>query len=130
MTTLGGAHVWAGEVAVVVNPKTASAGLDKSAMREIYTGNKTKWADGKKIEFVVLADSGDINETFMNQFVGKTVPQFVAFWKKQVFTGKGAEPKTVKTEKDVLDYVAATDGAIGYVAAGSVSGSVKAVPVK
>lgn len=121
---------WAAEVAVVVNPKATTGNLDKSALRDIYTGIKTKWADGKKIEFVVLADSGGVNETFMSQFVEKTAAQFVAFWKKQVFTGKGSEPKTVKTEKEVMDYVSATDGAIGYVGAGSVNGSVKVVSVK
>lgn len=122
--------VHAGEVAVVANAKTATGDVDKATLREIYTGVKTKWGDGKKIEFVVLADSGDINDTFMNQFVGRTPAQFVAFWKKQVFTGKGLEPKTVKTEKEVLDYVSSTEGAIGYVGVGSVNGSVKAVSVK
>ncbi len=36
-------------------------------------------------------------------------------WKKVVFTGAGTPPKILKTEADLIEFVAETAGAIGYI---------------
>lgn len=120
----------AADVAVVVNPKTAVTSLTKDQIRDIFTGLLTRWDDGKKITFVILLDKGQVHETFMSQYVGKDPTQFQMYWKKMIFSGKGAEPKSGKSEKEVLEFVAKTEGAIGYVGTGAVSSTVKTVSVK
>ncbi len=44
--------------------------------------------------------------------------QFERTWRKKVFTGTGSMPKAVKTEKSLIEKVARTGGAIGYVSMG------------
>ena len=50
-------------------------------------------------------------------------------WRKAVFTGQGAMLKELSSESALLDYVAATPGAIGYVSRVSSPDSVKVLTV-
>lgn len=51
----------------------------------------------------------------IQQFAARTPDQFEKFWKKQVFSGKGAMPEVFKTEAELVVYVSRTPGAFGYV---------------
>ncbi len=46
--------------------------------------------------------------------MGESPDEFRAQWRKAVFTGQGAMPKTFDSESALIDYVAATLGALGY----------------
>lgn len=123
-------RAFATDVAIVANKNVPVSSLTRDQIRDVFTGSMSQWDNGKKIAFIVFIDGGDVHHTFLERFVGKTPEQFQAYWKKQIFTGKGAEPKTVRDEKEVLDFIAKTDGAIGYVTAGAVNSSVKTISVK
>ena len=47
--------------------------------------------------------------------MGKGDAAFRAAWRSLVFAGQGSMPKTFDTEAALIEYVAATPGAIGYV---------------
>jgi hypothetical protein len=47
--------------------------------------------------------------------IGESPDQFRVGWQKAVFTGQGAMPKTFDSEAALIEYVAATPGALGYV---------------
>ncbi len=102
------------DVVVIAHKDAKDGTLKKDDIENIFLGKKTKWSDNEGIIFVIL-DSGDVHEAFLKDYVGKTKSQFDSYWKKQVFTGKGKMPDSYKKEKDLLDYVAKTKGAIGYV---------------
>jgi hypothetical protein len=46
-----------------------------------------------------------------------------------VFSGKGKKPKSFKTSKELLDYVANTEGAVGYIDKDTVVVNVNTVSV-
>ena len=46
-----------------------------------------------------------------------------------LFTGKGRSPKSVKTEQEMLQYIAETEGAIGYVGKSTAAKNVNAISV-
>lgn len=107
---------WKDEVDVVIiaNPQVPDTTLSPGELEKIFLGKSTKWSDGKKIRFVNLK-GGDVHETFTKEYTGKTAIQYTNYWRKRVFTGKGRMPTTFGTEEKLLDYVAQTPGAIGYV---------------
>jgi hypothetical protein len=47
--------------------------------------------------------------------VNKSFAKWNAHWKRMVFTGNGTPPKQFDTQQELLEYVAETEGAIGYV---------------
>jgi ABC-type phosphate transport system substrate-binding protein len=112
---------------VVVNSASALAGISADQFKDIYLGRKTAWDDGSKI-IVVLVEAGDSNDALM-KILGKSQSQFITSWKKLVFTGKGIMPDMVKDDAAVVEAVAKTPGAIGFVTAEGPAG-VKVVPLQ
>lgn len=119
---------FAGDAVVITNPSVSETTLSKKDVGNIYLGKKTSWSDGSKIIFVVLT-GGDTHDTFLNSYVGKTASQFKTFWKKQVFTGKGSPPKEFDSDQAMIDFVAQTAGAMGYVSAGADVSKVKTITI-
>lgn len=118
----------AGDVVVANGQSSVSA----SDLKQMFLGKKKSWPNGDKVVLVVLK-GGATHDSFMSNRVGKSPSQFLSFWKKLVFTGKGVMPKQASSEEELLQMVASTKGAVGYVsdgAAGSLPGGVSKVIVK
>jgi len=62
--------------------------------------------------------------------VGKSDSALRNQFKTLVFTGKGTMPKSFKTDAQIVQYVAKTKGAVGYVAAASATADVKKISLK
>ena len=77
-----------------------------------------------------MHSSGAVHETFCKDYIGKTPQQFDSYWKKLTFTGQGTPPKKMESDAAMIDYVAKTKGAIGYVSAGAATEGVKVLQVK
>lgn len=65
----------------------------------------------------------------MKEYVGKNDAAFRTTWRSLVFSGQGSMPKTVDSEAAMVDYIAATPGAIGYVGKGTPHEKVKTLTV-
>lgn len=114
-------NVWAQEgtlpkfqTSPVVNVGVVGHQLDTKSLKNIYLGRQTTWPDKTPIIFVILQE-GDVHTQFLKEYVSKTPSQFDNYWKKKVFSGQGTMPKAFKTEKELIDYVGKTKGAIGYI---------------
>lgn len=113
---------------VVANKSVSAEAISKSDAQSIFLGEKTKWDDGKPIEFAIF--DSDLQRQFLQDVVGKSPSQFDSYWKRLVFTGKGSAPKTFSDAQKLLQYVAEHPGAVGYVPAGKVDASVKTISIK
>ncbi len=111
-------------IVFIVNKTVAVDTLSKTDIKKIFLGKKITWENESEVKFVVL-DLPAVHDIFTKEYTRKTPSQFGRYWKKQVFTGKGSAPKSFNTEKEVIDFVANMEGAIGYV-----SSSVQADGVK
>lgn len=116
-------------VVVIANNDVGVDSLAKKDAKGIFLGKKKKWADGKKAT-IVVQKKGDTHNEFIKGTVGKSASQYKTYWKKLIFTGKGKQPKTVKSDADVLAFVARTSGAVGYVTEGSATDGVKVIAIK
>ncbi len=116
------------DTAVITNSSVATDSLQKADVKKIFLGQKTKWDDGQAIKFVIMEKS-DVHKEFIKTFTGKSTSQFKNYWKKQVFTGKGSFPLSLNTEKELIDFVASTEGAVGYISTASVKAGVKKIAI-
>lgn len=116
------------EDTVILHGSSSVAFLSENDLRDYYLGRKTNWPDGSKVVVVVLKD-GPSHDSLMKK-LGKSGSQFTTGWKKLVFTGKGAMPEQVSNEDDLVDFVAKTPGAIGYVDVDKAKEGVNAIAVK
>lgn len=99
---------------MVANQGVQIAEISDSDLRAIFTGEKTRFADGSHAVPVILK-GGPVHEVFLKKHLGENPENFRAQWHKAIFTGQGALPKTFDSESAVIEYVASTPGAVGYV---------------
>jgi ABC-type phosphate transport system substrate-binding protein len=118
-----------GQVAVIANPSVKAAAVSKAELSDVFTGAASSLKDGSHV-VPVLLKQGAAHEAFLSEYIGKNDAAFRTSWRSLVFTGQGSMPKTVDSEAAMVDYVAATPGAIGYVSKDPGGDKVKTLPVK
>ncbi|MGE0083733.1 MAG: hypothetical protein AB7S75_04870 [Desulfococcaceae bacterium] len=111
---------------VICNSSVPHDSLGSGDIQQIFLGRKTRWSDNQKISFVIMKE-GEAHTEFLRSYVSKTPSQYQAFWRKMVFTGQSGLPLSFSAPEEIINYVAATPGAIGYVPAGLPHDRVKVV---
>jgi ABC-type phosphate transport system substrate-binding protein len=122
-------QIKAEEVVIIANKNVPVASLGSKDIKEIFLGKKINWENDEKIIFAVQ-DRTDASDTFLKTYVRKNAYDYDVFWKKQVFTGKGKAPPSFSTDQELVQFIARTPSAIGYVSSGTDTGNVKIIPVR
>jgi hypothetical protein len=112
------------DVVLVANKGVRISEITNADLRAIFMGTKTRFSDGSHAVPVILK-GGPVHEVFLRNHVGEGPEEFRADWRKLVFTGQGAMPKVFDSESALIEYVAATPGAVGYVSRISSQNGVK-----
>ncbi len=106
--------VSAQDVVLIVNPGNETDALSQKDLQKIYLNKKSHWRSGVRVVPVTL-ESGSIHDAFLNRYLRKDQRQFSLMWKRLLFSGNGVPPVSFASEEEVIDFVARTPGAIGYV---------------
>ena len=117
------------EYQIIAHPGVDASSLTKADAKNLLLGNKARWDNGVIVRLAVLS-GGKAHDDVITELTSRTPDQFDKYWKKQVFTGKGVMPQQAADEAALVDYVAKTPGALGYVSASAVSDRVKVLPVQ
>jgi hypothetical protein len=116
------------QVLVIANPSIKSADVSKSDLKEVFTGGGSTLEGSHAVP--VLLKSGAANDEFLLAYVGKNDAAFRAAWRSLVFSGQASMPKSVETDAAMVEYVAHTPGAVGYIAKAAPHEGVKVLAVK
>jgi ABC-type phosphate transport system substrate-binding protein len=116
----------AGDYVIITNKGNTNA-VDKELVAKIYRGEAKVWPNGDSVSAYDLPEDNAARATFDQEVAGKSVSQMKALWGQLIFSGKAVPPKKVESDDEVKKAVAANKGAVGYVSASSVDGSVKAI---
>lgn len=114
------------EVAVIVNTANTSA-ISPNEINRIFLGKNKKFTNGETISAVNLKSGNATRVEFEQKVLGKSSKQVKAYWSKLIFSGRAKPLKELDTDESVLNYVASTPNAIGYINAANVKPSVKVV---
>jgi ABC-type phosphate transport system substrate-binding protein len=120
----------AADVLIICNESVPVRELSKSKVKSIFFDKESTWGDGQGINFVILRSKSKIHKEFTRKYLKKTPSQYKNYFKKRVFTGKGKAPRSLKSEKDVISYIAQTEGAIGYISPKSKTGDLNIMQIK
>lgn len=118
---------WA-EILIITNKNVSENTLNQEHLQDIFLGKVVQWEDHKAIRMAVLRDP-KLHEVFLEEYIHKSQNQWRMYWKRMVFTGRGLPPRTVNSEAEMLEYVAETDGAIGYVTSDKLGKGARNIPV-
>ena len=100
---------------VVVNEGNSTVSMSKQALSRFFLKQTTTWVNGTTaIPVDQAADSG-IREAFSQEIHNRDVKAIKSFWQRQIFSGRGVPPTEKTTDEEVIVFVQATPGAVGYV---------------
>ncbi len=119
-----------GAVELIGHPDIAQADLSRSTVRSIFTMRMTSWPNGLPIRVFVLSDKDDLHAIFSKRVLGVFPHQLRRAWNRQIFSGTGQAPEKVESEREMLDRVAHTPGAIGYISEEMINEQIRKIAVE
>jgi len=119
----------AADFKIIANSSIGVSDVSSDDLKAVFLGTKTSLGDGSHAT-PVLEKSGPAHEAFLKECVGKSDSALTTYYRSLVFTGKGSMPKTLGSDPEVVEYVAKTKGAVGYVAASTAASGVKTLALK
>src|SRR5262245_14851240 len=105
-------------VKIIVNPTVAGKSLKKSLLADIFLKRAERWGGGALIRPVDQISSSPARQAFNERMLGFSTLDVQQYWAVQITRGK-APPPVMKTEEQVIAFVAGNAGAIGYLAPGT-----------
>lgn len=114
-------------VVVVVNPRSGVERLSRDDVINIFMGRFRQLPNGLAANPVDLPATEQAKSEFYRLLVGKDMDQIAAYWSRLVFTGRTAPPLQAGSVEELIRYIVANPGAVGYLDSGDVDRRVKAV---
>ncbi|MEO6773343.1 MAG: hypothetical protein ABI467_09990 [Kofleriaceae bacterium] len=114
---------------VIVHPDNPVTEVDRDFLRDAFLKKATDWSHGETIHPIDLSNRFGVREVFTREIVRKTPSQLRSYWDQQIFSGKGTPPVEADSLREMIEYVAANAGAVGYLPAGTAPGRTKVVEV-
>ncbi len=112
------------QVAVIANKDVPMDSLNKAQLRDFYSYEMKQWDKRVPIAVVDLKLPGEAKEAFY-KFLGITASRMKSLWLKKMLMGEGSEPLAVKSEEEMVQKVAVTSGALGFVSLSKITPEVK-----
>jgi ABC-type phosphate transport system substrate-binding protein len=113
---------------IIANPGVKVSDASKSDLKDVFTGGASDL--GGSHVTPVLQKAGAAHEEFLAAYIGKSDGAFRTSWRSLVLSGQSTMPKSVDSDAAMVEFVAHTPGAIGYIAKASPHEGVKVIGIK
>lgn len=115
---------------IIVNKgSVARNSISLKEVRAIYSMRLRKWPDGVPVSVFVLPEGSEAHSEFCKNTLRIFPHQLKAAWERLVYSGTGAGPVVVRSEQEMIEAVAATPGAIGYIEKSTERADVQILPL-
>jgi len=111
------------QVVIIANKSLPAHAIDLSTLKALYFLD-AKELDGTTTMLFCLKEDNDVTERFFAA-LGKSFNDTKKVWIRVKLTGNGDPPTALGSEEEVLEKVASTPGAIGFISAGKATAKVK-----
>lgn len=127
---LGAGSVPAWAIDVVVHSTVKTEALKVRELRAIFAMKRQRWPDSKPITVFVLSGDSPLHRQFCKEVLQLFPHQLRSGWDKMVYSGRGSGPMVVNSEEEMVEVLAKTPGAIGYVTDATGFEQIKALEIK
>lgn len=103
------------DLVVVVNARNGVAAMTRNEVINIFFGRNRQFFNGIEAMPVDLEDAHPKRARFYSLLVGKDLSEVNAYWSRQIFTGRMQAPPRLGSTEDVLKWVVANPGGIGFI---------------
>jgi ABC-type phosphate transport system substrate-binding protein len=103
------------EFRVVVHPSVRGTWISRASLSALFTGKTDRWGDKASARPVDQSAKSSVRHAFTASVLGLSMGELQRYWQDRVAADRVFPPPTKATDEEVLRYVAATAGAVGYV---------------
>jgi ABC-type phosphate transport system substrate-binding protein len=100
---------------VVVHETNPVSSVNKQQLSRCFMKELKTWSSGHPVIPVDQTASALVREEFSKSIHGRDANAVKSFWQRQIFSGRGVPPPELASDREVLDFVRANPGAVGYV---------------
>ncbi len=118
------------QVQVIAHPSVQVDTLSQAQLRSIYLMRQVVWPDGVAIRVFTLPARSAANLQFCRDQLQMFPYQLERVWQKLTYSGTGTPPTELQDQQAMLQAIAATPGAIGYIEKQDETQVVKVIPIK
>lgn len=93
---------------------TSIAKIDEDTVQKIFTGRVIE-VGGVNVVPVNASGGSALRNRFLKAFMNQDEEKYTAYWTVRRYIGKGKPPRELASSADIIAFVQATPGAIGYV---------------
>lgn len=123
-------QVHASDFKIIVNKNNPVSTLSKTKVSQFFLKKDTEWDHNLKVLPVDQLESSSIRELFTEDILGKSILSISSYWQNKIFTGRAVPPVIKASDSDVIAYVKANPGAIGYVTTSVSTSEVKVLNIE
>jgi len=114
---------------VVVNQRNPITELTESKLKTIFLRQISRWPWGAEIRAVELPEASTIRREFVKYVLGSTSAELAIYWIDQKTTRNIGPPDVAPNAEAIKTIVSAQAGAIGYIPASALDGTVKRLEI-
>jgi ABC-type phosphate transport system substrate-binding protein len=103
-----------GPFKVIVNTRVAGRVIPREVLAQLYLGSVARWGNARLIAPVDLSSTSSVRAAFSGQVLGMPVEAVKLHWLRKLAAGQ-RPPLSKSSDEDVIAFVAAEPGGIGYV---------------
>jgi ABC-type phosphate transport system substrate-binding protein len=116
---------------VIVNAGNPVSTVAGDQLSSLFLKKVTQWSGGLPALPVDLGADSPVRDSFSRQVHHKGTSAVKAYWQQMIFSGREVPPPEKASAREVVAFVSANRGGVGYVPAGTPLGDgVKTVDVK
>ena len=117
-------------LAIIVNQTNPVDDLSLNELRTVFLGERSHWPNGRRITLVMMDPGLAERRAVLRDVCRMNETEFSRHFLQGLFTGEVfVSPKTLSTPVGVKKFVFNVPGAIGYLRASDVDGTVKVIKV-
>jgi ABC-type phosphate transport system substrate-binding protein len=119
-----------GEFFVVVRQDEQEGGLDRAFVADAFLKKRTRWSSGEVIHPVDQRRDAAVRHHFSRGVLKRSVDAVRSYWQQRIFSGRDVPPPEVDSDAQVIRYLKANPGSIGYVSAAPDTPGVQVVTLR
>lgn len=117
-------------LAIIVNQSNTIDDITLKELRTVFLGERSHWPNGRRITLVMMDSGEPERKAVLRDICRMNETEFSRHFLQGLFTGEVfVSPKTLSSPTGVRKFVFNVPGAIGYVRASDVDGTVKVIKV-
>lgn len=115
---------------VVTHPGVTTPPLSRDAWSAIFLKKVRKWPNGTPIIPLDQEETSVVRIAFTTKLHRKRIAAVRTYWHQQIFAGREMPPLEKASDAEVVAFVKATPGAVGYVSESALTRGVMRIELK